>query len=132
MAARRASHSASRSTPEGEAYDLRWASSMASRAERQVVRVVTTVVVAGVIRCSVNSVVLCDVIEGRVSLRAAHGDLWCRVSGRAITPESPSSTSGDERAPSRDGKARTAPLSMIDRGDGYEKMPRGEHRPRMR
>ena len=29
-------------------------------------------------------------------------------------------------------KARKAPLSMIDRGEGYEKMLRGEHRPRMR
>jgi len=27
---------------------------------------------------------------------------------------------------------RTAPSSMIDRGEGYEKMLRGEHRPRMR
>jgi N-methylhydantoinase B len=29
-------------------------------------------------------------------------------------------------------KARTAPPGMIDRGEGYEKMLRGEHRPRMR
>ena len=29
-------------------------------------------------------------------------------------------------------KARRPPLAMIDRGAGYEKMLRGEHRPRMR
>jgi N-methylhydantoinase B len=29
-------------------------------------------------------------------------------------------------------KARKTPLLMIDRGEGYEKMLRGEHRPRMR
>jgi len=29
-------------------------------------------------------------------------------------------------------KTRTAPAPMIDRGDGYEKMLRGEHKPRMR
>jgi N-methylhydantoinase B len=29
-------------------------------------------------------------------------------------------------------RTRNAPHSMIDRGEGYEKMLRGEHRPRMR
>jgi N-methylhydantoinase B len=29
-------------------------------------------------------------------------------------------------------KAQNTPLPMIDRGEGYEKMLRGEHRPRMR
>ena len=29
-------------------------------------------------------------------------------------------------------KTRTSPPAMIDRGEGYEKMLRGEHRPRMR
>jgi N-methylhydantoinase B len=28
--------------------------------------------------------------------------------------------------------AQNTPLPMIDRGEGYEKMLRGEHRPRMR
>ena len=30
------------------------------------------------------------------------------------------------------GKVRNAATGMIDRGEGYEKMLRGEHRPRMR
>jgi N-methylhydantoinase B len=30
------------------------------------------------------------------------------------------------------GKARNTPPPMIDRGEGYEKMLRGEHRPRLR
>jgi N-methylhydantoinase B len=29
-------------------------------------------------------------------------------------------------------KTRNIPPDMIDRGEGYEKMLRGEHRPRMR
>ena len=29
-------------------------------------------------------------------------------------------------------KSQNSPLPMIDRGEGYEKMLRGEHRPRMR
>ncbi len=76
--------------------------------------------------------ILRDVVEGRVSLASAGADY-----GVVFTPTSTAEQPqidqaatllrrGDQR------KARKGPLPMIDRGDGYEKMLRGEHLPRMR
>jgi N-methylhydantoinase B len=75
--------------------------------------------------------VLRDVIEGRVSLAAARADYGVVFGeGNIRAPVIDEIATKELRA--RMAKARTAPLSMIDRGDGYEKMLRGEHRPRMR
>src|SRR5258708_22285474 len=76
--------------------------------------------------------ILRDVVEGRVSLASAGADY-----GVVFTPTSTAEQPqidqaatllrrGDQR------KARKGPLPMIDRGDGYEKMLRGEHFPPMR
>jgi N-methylhydantoinase B len=50
--------------------------------------------------------------------------------GSANQPEIDEAATGQRRAEM--GKARNIPSRMIDRGEGYEKMLRGEHRPRMR
>jgi N-methylhydantoinase B len=74
--------------------------------------------------------VCADVTEGRVSLEAARADYGvvliaddddCRVDEAAT-----SRLRGELRA------KRTEPLPVIDRGEGYEKMLRGECAPRMK
>lgn len=76
--------------------------------------------------------VLRDVVEGRVSPARAETDYGVAFA-RESTPDQPKI---DEAATKqrRAGieKKRTGAPSMIDRGDGYEKMLRGEHKPRMR
>ena len=76
--------------------------------------------------------VLRDVIEGRVSLASADADYGV-VLAAGSSAEQPRSTRRrpDSGATSCARRAR-APLPMIDRGEGYEKMLRGEHWPRMR
>jgi N-methylhydantoinase B len=76
--------------------------------------------------------VLRDVIEGRVSLAsasAAYGVVFkdADAAGQPVIDEV---MTKQRRAGIA--SARKAPLPMIDRGEGYEKMLRGEHRPRMR
>jgi N-methylhydantoinase B len=73
-----------------------------------------------------------DVVEGRVSLASASADYGV-VFAPGSSAEQPKI---DEAATARRRdelrKARKGALPMIDRGEGYEKMLRGEHLPRMR
>jgi N-methylhydantoinase B len=73
-----------------------------------------------------------DVIEDRVSLQAARDDYGVIL----IKPADADDYAVDEQATAERraelSARRKGPLSMIDRGDGYEKMVRGECAPRMR
>jgi N-methylhydantoinase B len=73
-----------------------------------------------------------DVIEDRVSLQAARDDYGVVL----IKPADANDYVVDEQATAERraelSARRKAPLPMIDRGDGYEKMVRGECAPRMR
>jgi N-methylhydantoinase B len=75
--------------------------------------------------------VLRDVIEGRVSPAAAEADY-----GVVIKAGDPDQPVVDEAATKQRraalASARKSPLPMFDRGEGYEMMLRGQHRPRMR
>jgi len=74
--------------------------------------------------------VFADVIEGRVSVQAArdeYGVVLIRDSdNHRLDERATAQLRGELRA------KRSAPLSVIDRGEGYEKMLRGECAPRMR
>src|SRR5258708_10222314 len=74
--------------------------------------------------------VLRDVIEGRVSLAAAEADYGVVFNGSAHQPVIDEGGTKQRRAEMA--KSQNTPLPMTDRGAGYEKMLRGEHRPRMR
>jgi N-methylhydantoinase B len=74
--------------------------------------------------------VLRDVIEGRVSLAAAEADYGVVFNGSADQPVIDEAATKQRRAEMA--KSQNTALPMIDRGAGYEKMLRGEHRPRMR
>jgi N-methylhydantoinase B len=76
--------------------------------------------------------VLRDVVEGRVSLASAEADYGVvfATASTAVEPKVDEAATRQRRADIE--KMRTAPSDMIDRGEGYEKMLRGEHRPRMR
>jgi N-methylhydantoinase B len=73
-----------------------------------------------------------DVVEGRVSLASAGTDYGVVfASGSSIErPEIDPAATAQRRGELR--QARSGAPPMIDRGDGYEKMLRGEHLPRMR
>jgi N-methylhydantoinase B len=73
-----------------------------------------------------------DVVEGRVSLASAGADYGVVfASGSSIErPRIDQAATAQRRNDLR--KARSGAPPMIDRGDGYEKMLRGEHLPRMR
>jgi N-methylhydantoinase B len=72
-----------------------------------------------------------DVIEDRVSLQAARDDY-----GVVLVKPADADYAVDEQATAQRraelSARRKAPLPMIDRGEGYEKMVRGECAPRMR
>jgi len=73
-----------------------------------------------------------DVIEGRVSRASAEADYGV-VFATASAGDQPRIDEAATRQRRADiEKMRTSPPDMIDRGEGYEKMLRGEHRPRMR
>ena len=76
--------------------------------------------------------VLRDVIEGRVSIASAEADygVLFKETSDGGQPEIDLAATGQRRIEM--GKTRNAARAMIDRGEGYEKMLRGEHRPRMR
>ena len=76
--------------------------------------------------------VLRDVVEGRVSLKSAEADYGVvfQNAGAAEQFVIDEAATGQRRAELA--KAQNTPRPMIDRGEGYEKMLRGEHRPRMR
>ncbi len=74
--------------------------------------------------------VLRDVVEGRVSLAAAEADygvVFKDTVSQPVIDEAATTLLRAEMA-----RAGKTPHAMIDRGEGYEKMLRGEHRPRMR
>jgi N-methylhydantoinase B len=73
-----------------------------------------------------------DVVEGRVSLASAGADYGVVfASGSSIErPQIDQAATAQRRSDLR--QARKGSPPMIDRGDGYEKMLRGEHLPRMR
>ena len=76
--------------------------------------------------------VLRDVVEGRVSRASAEADYGV-IFARESTPDQPKIDQAATKLRRADiEKKRTAKPAMIDRGEGYEKMLRGEHRPRMR
>ena len=68
-----------------------------------------------------------DVIEGKVSAKAARDDYGVALKGAEfdVDPDETARLRGDLRA------AR-APAKMIDRGPGFDVMLRGEAKPRMR
>jgi N-methylhydantoinase B len=72
------------------------------------------------------------VVEDRVSLASAGADYGVvfREAGAADQYAIDEAATGLRRAELAG--AQNTPLPMIDRGEGYEKMLRGEHRPRMR
>jgi N-methylhydantoinase B len=76
--------------------------------------------------------VLRDVIEGRVSKESAEADYGVvfAVAGSAAQPAIDAAATLQRRAELA--KTRSGSPGMIDRGEGYEKMLRGEHRPRLR
>jgi N-methylhydantoinase B len=79
-----------------------------------------------------TELILRDVIEGRVSLASAgadYGVVFTKDSS-AEQPEIDQAATAQRRGELRN--ARKGALPMIDRGEGYEKMLRGEHLPRMR
>jgi N-methylhydantoinase B len=118
---------------DGEGYDLGGLVDGEPVLKGQVVRVVTTGGGGwGDPLQRELDLVLRDVIEGRVSLAAAKADygVVIRNADGAGQPAIDEAATGLWRAEMA--KARTGPLSMIDRGEGYEKMLRGEHRPQMR
>jgi N-methylhydantoinase B len=79
-----------------------------------------------------TELILRDVIEGRVSIGSAGADYGVvfTADNTAEQPRIDQAATSLRRSDLR--KARNGALPMIDRGDGYEKMLRGEHLPRMR
>jgi N-methylhydantoinase B len=79
-----------------------------------------------------TELILRDVVEGRVSIASAGADYGV-VFEKDSTAEQPridQAATAQRRGDLR--KARKGALPMIDRGEGYEKMLRGEHLPRTR
>jgi len=70
-----------------------------------------------------------DVLQGKVSLEAARADYGVVLVPSGEDWEIDAVATEKLRAALR--AARTAPLPMIDRGPGYEKMLRGEFGPRV-
>ena len=78
--------------------------------------------------------VLRDVVQGKVSPEAARRDYGVVLVAReAVAEEDDYSVDEAATLKLRDElrAQRTAPLPMIDRGSGYEKMLRGEFKPRV-
>jgi len=76
--------------------------------------------------------VLRDVIEGRVSLASASADYGVVFKDADAAGQPMIDDAMTKRRRADIAKARITQPPMIDRGEGYEKMLRGEHRPRMR
>jgi N-methylhydantoinase B len=118
---------------DGDGYDLGGLVDGEAVLKGQIVRVVTT---GGggwgdPLRRELE-LVLRDVVEGRVSLASAQADYGvvftaADAAGQPVIDEAATKQCRSEMA-----KTRNTSSPMIDRGDGYEKMLRGEHRPRMR
>jgi N-methylhydantoinase B len=116
---------------EGDAYDLGGLVDGEAVLKGQVVRVVTTGGGGwGDPLQRELELVLRDVVEGRVSLASAEADYGVVFKEASTPPVIDEAETKRRRADMA--KARSASPPMIDRGEGYEKMLRGEHRPRMR
>jgi len=76
--------------------------------------------------------VLRDVVEGRVSLAAAEADYGVVFEDVGAAEHYVIDEATTQRRRAEMARAQDTPRPMIDRGEGYEKMLRGEHRPRMR
>jgi N-methylhydantoinase B len=76
--------------------------------------------------------VLRDVIEGRVSLASAENDYGVVFTDVVATGQPEIDQAATKQRRAEMAKAQNTAPAMIDRGVGYEKMLRGEHRPRMR
>jgi N-methylhydantoinase B len=118
---------------EGEGYDLGGLVDGEPVLKGQIVRVVTTGGGGwGDPLQRELELVLRDVVEGRVSRASAEADygvVFMNV-GTADQPVIDEAATTQRRAELA--KAQNTSLPMIDRGEGYEKMLRGEHKPRMR
>jgi N-methylhydantoinase B len=73
-----------------------------------------------------------DVVEGRVSLASAGADYGVVFANGSSAEQPEIDPAATLRRRDELRKTRRGPPSMIDRGEGYEKMLRGEHLPRMR
>jgi N-methylhydantoinase B len=71
-----------------------------------------------------------DVIDGRVSVQSAVDDYGVVLVEEADGYKVDEVATAQQRATLR--AARTSPPPMIDRGEGYEKMLRGEYKPRLK
>ena len=76
--------------------------------------------------------VLRDVVEGRVSPGSAKADYGVVFEDTGAAEQYVIDEAATRRRRAEMAKVQNTPLPMIDRGEGYEKMLRGEHRPRMR
>jgi N-methylhydantoinase B len=76
--------------------------------------------------------VLRDVTEGRVSRASAEADYGVVFATASAGDQLRIDEAATRQRRADIEKMRTSPPAMIDRGEGYEKMLRGEHRPRMR
>jgi N-methylhydantoinase B len=118
---------------EGEGYDLGGLVDGEPVLKGQIVRVVTTGGGGwGDPLRREGELVLRDVIEGRVSPESARDDYGVVFESRGDSGGLRIDVVTTEKRRSEMGKARKQPPTMIDRGEGFEKMLRGEHRPRMR
>jgi len=118
---------------EGEGYDLGGLVDGEPVLKGQIVRVVTTGGGGwGDPLQRELELVLRDVIEGRVSLASAKADYGVLFKETSDGGQPEIDVAATEQRRIEMGKARIATPAMIDRGEGYEKMLRGEHRPRMR
>jgi N-methylhydantoinase B len=118
---------------EGQGYDLGGLVDGEAVLKGQVVRVVTTGGGGwGDPQQRELELVLRDVVEGRVSLAAAESDYGVVFENVGVAEQNVIDEAATRRRRAEMAKAQTTPLPMIDRGEGYEKMLRGEHRPRMR
>lgn len=75
--------------------------------------------------------VLRDVVEGRISFDAAERDYGVVFTAASTADEPVIDEAATAAKRAALAKARPSDLPMIDRGEGYERMLRGEFRPRM-
>ena len=118
---------------EGEGYDLGGLVDGEPVLKGQIVRVVTTGGGGwGDPLQRELELVLRDVIEGRVSLASAENDYGVVFTDVVATGQPEIDQAATKQRRAEMAKAQNTAPAMIDRGVGYEKMLRGEHRPRMR
>jgi len=118
---------------EGDSYDLGGLVDGEPVLKGQVVRVVTTGGGGwGDPLQRELPLVLRDVVEGRVSLGGAESDYGVVFTDMGATGQPMIDEAATRQHRAAMAAAQNTAPGMIDRGEGYEKMLRGEHRPRMR